>query len=103
MMPQDKKIFLHFIWIVFAILIGVSISYVIIEGSVFAYGAIYDKTQEQKNSKAESQNIQIPIQENNDAVTFPSTANTKSVSIGFCGVIIPEINAAAYMGSYITS
>lgn len=89
-MPPKRKLIRHIIWIVFASLVGVGISYITIEGGVFAYGMIYNKTQELiRAENTPSQNI------------FPTPKSNKKnivenhISIGFVGDIIPNINTSS--------
>ncbi len=103
-MPVNKKLVTLFIWILFAVLIGVGISYIIIKSSTRAYGAIYDKTQ--VNSNILIGNAVSSQEENNSEVSKEISSDTPkindTISIGFVGDIVPGINASENILSDVT-
>lgn len=104
-MHAHKKLVIHFIWILFAVLIGVSISNILIKGVTLAYGGIYDRKQEMNTEETTSTIPQdVPISSDNkitNDLIIPKTETT--VSIGFVGDIVPGTNASENIFSGVVS
>ncbi len=88
---MNNKFTSHYLWILLAIVFGISVGYVATKGTAFAYGALYEKTQ----------NLFLTyVGTNTTEATFTPTRKLPenspkgepSISIGFVGDIIPGIN-----------
>ncbi|KKR61712.1 hypothetical protein A2643_03560 [Candidatus Nomurabacteria bacterium RIFCSPHIGHO2_01_FULL_39_220] len=83
-MLLNKKLISHVIWILLASILGISMSYLILLGGKYAYGAIYDTTTSQNIIV----NTPLPPPEIKEVIKKVS-----QISIGFVGDIIPGISA----------
>lgn len=115
-MSPHKKLVSHIIWIFFAFLLGIGISYFVLEGGKLALATVQNKTQGlEKGEKIIPQyttvvpvNSPISSEEIIDSVTTftkspDSSEKEEIISIGFVGDIIPGANASLNIFSEIVA